>query len=57
MLKRNSSKTVGFRSLIDTAEAEFGNFRIEFLGEHVTYLIKKKLLKSLEKLRLLLFFF
>jgi hypothetical protein len=33
MLKGNSSKKFGFHSLIDTAEADFGDFRIEFLGE------------------------
>jgi hypothetical protein len=33
MLKGNSSKKVGFRGLIDTVEADFGNFQIEFLGE------------------------
>jgi hypothetical protein len=36
MLKRNSSKKkVGFRGVNETAEAEadFGDFRIEFLGE------------------------
>jgi hypothetical protein len=30
----NSAKKVGFRGLIDTAEADFGDFRIEFLGEY-----------------------
>jgi hypothetical protein len=33
MLKGNSSKKVSFRGLIDTAEANFADFRIEFLGE------------------------
>jgi hypothetical protein len=33
MLKGNSNKKVGFRGLVDTAEANFGEFRIEFLGE------------------------
>jgi hypothetical protein len=29
------AKNVGFRGLIETAEADFGDFRIEFLGESV----------------------
>jgi hypothetical protein len=33
MLKGNSSKEVGFRGLIDTPEADFGVFPIEFLGK------------------------
>jgi hypothetical protein len=34
MLKGSSSEKSGFRGLIDTGEAEnFGDFRIEFLGE------------------------
>jgi hypothetical protein len=33
MLKGNYSKKVGFRGLIDTAEADFDDFQIEFLGE------------------------
>jgi hypothetical protein len=34
MLKRRTTaKKVGFRGLIDTAEADFGDFRIEFLDE------------------------
>jgi hypothetical protein len=33
MLKGNSSKKAAFRSLINTTEADVGDFRIEFLGE------------------------
>jgi hypothetical protein len=33
MLKGNSSKKVGFRGLMYTVEADFGDFRIEFLGQ------------------------
>jgi hypothetical protein len=29
-------KKVGFRGLIDTAETDFGDFQIEFLGEFET---------------------
>jgi hypothetical protein len=33
MLKGNSSKKGGFCGLIDTAEADFGDFQIKFLGK------------------------
>jgi hypothetical protein len=33
MLKGNSNKKVGFRGLVGTAEADFDDFRLDFLGE------------------------
>jgi hypothetical protein len=33
MLKGNSNKKVGFLGLYQTAEADFDEFRLDFLGE------------------------
>jgi hypothetical protein len=33
MLKGNSNKKVGFRVLYETAEADFDDFQLDFLGE------------------------
>jgi hypothetical protein len=33
LLKGNSNKIIGFRGLYQTAEADFDNFRLDFLGE------------------------
>jgi hypothetical protein len=33
MLKGNSNTKISFRSLYETAEANFGDFRLDFLGK------------------------
>jgi hypothetical protein len=46
MLKGNSRKKGDFRGLIDTAEADLGDFRIEFLGEFDAICKKAELLDA-----------